>query len=129
MNVEAVAIDAAWLLMAAYGLRIQTIALTFAWRNWKVARVLPLNHVLVMAHARLRSNAARLSIICVNALIGVVAIVAALIGLPPRPEPTWVLIVNLIIAIGFTGNEMVMLAIAQLEVNAHRKLVRSGIRQ
>lgn len=128
MNILSVAIDAAWLAMATYGLYIQSQALSYARRNWRVAKRLPLTHVLVMAHARLRSNAARLSIICVNALIGVAALAIALSGSSvANHQPAWVFIINLAIALGFTGNEVTMITIAQLEVSAHRRLAKMGV--
>lgn len=128
MNVVSVAIDAAWLLLAAYGLRVQLQAIGFARRNWRVARMLPMNGVLVMAQARLRSNTARLSIICTNAAIGVVAMITTLaVNGPPAHYPAWVIAINTLIALGFTCNEVVMVVIARLEVGAHRHLVEHAL--
>lgn len=127
MNAVTVAIDCAWLVLAAYGMRIQWLALRYARSNWSVAKHLPLNGVLVLAHARLRSNAARLSIIFVNAAIGIIALLLALTaGVPVRPEPVWAAVVQIFIAVGFTVNEIVMVLIARLEVGAHRRLVKHG---
>lgn len=128
MNVVSVALDSAWLLMAGYGLHVQWLALKFSRRNWSVAKFMPLSGVLVMAHARLRSNVARMSVIVTNALIGIVAMALAIVGHSSATSgPLWVAIVNFAIGIGFIANELVMILIARLEVAAHRKLVKHGL--
>lgn len=113
-----------WISLAIYGIIIQAYALRYARRNYRTA--IPFGAwtgIVIMAHARLRSNYVRQSIVLVNLLIGVLTLLSASDS-ARQHLPTGLSIFGWLVTIGFFGNEIAMIVIATLEVRAHARLWR-----
>lgn len=107
-----------WIAIGLCASFVQFWAWEYARRAWLIARPFGENsNVLVMAHARLRSNTVRMfGAIPVNLLIGVLSLFHTITA------PTILPFISLLVAFGFIGNEIAMIWVATLEVHAHRKL-------
>ena len=115
-----------WTALAIYGIYIQSKAWDYAHQSFKVAKPFgDFNSIMVMAHARYRSNTVRMSVVLVNFLIGIITLAQILFLHVQMSSPNGALtILGYVVAFGFVVNEIALLVVATLEVRAHKRLVR-----